>query len=212
MTQANVPLTADEHLIRAIAAGDADALSELFRRRQGDIYRFALHMSASTSVAEDVAQDVFVQVMHDAGRFDESRGGVIPWLFGITRNLLLQRIGRDRLLQPLDQTDTGGRALTLSTNEDTLGALTRHERIDALRRAIPSLPVRYREPVVLCDLQEMSYAAAADILGCAIGTVRSRLHRGRALLAVKMMALQEAPAAVDSKSRPGGRGGAKCIA
>lgn len=211
MPQASVPLTADEHLIRAIAAGDADAFSALFRRRQGDVYRFALHMSGSTSVAEDVTQDVFLQVMHDARRFDPSRGRVIPWLFGITRNLLLQKMNRDRLLRPLEENDHRRIGLALATNEDTLADLTRNERLEALRRAIPSLPVRYREPVVLCDLQEMSYAAAADILGCAVGTVRSRLHRGRALLAAKMGALEEAPAA-NSKVRRGGRGGAKCIA
>jgi RNA polymerase sigma-70 factor (ECF subfamily) len=58
--------------------------------------------------------------------------------------------------------------------------------LDALRRAVLSLPLRYREAVVLCDLQETPYAEAADALGCAVGTVRSRLHRGRALLAAKM--------------------------
>jgi RNA polymerase sigma-70 factor (ECF subfamily) len=57
-----------------------------------------------------------------------------------------------------------------------------------LRRAILKLPVRYREVVVLCDLQELSYADAAAALDCAVGTVRSRLHRARALLAAKMRA------------------------
>ena len=56
----------------------------------------------------------------------------------------------------------------------------------ALRRALLELPVRYREAIVLCDLQELSYADAADALGCAVGTVRSRLHRGRALLARRL--------------------------
>ena len=73
-------------------------------------------------------------------------------------------------------------------NADTLGDLTRAESIDALRQAVLTLPVRYREAVVLCDLQEMSYADAAVALGCAVGTVRSRLHRGRALLALKLAA------------------------
>jgi RNA polymerase sigma-70 factor (ECF subfamily) len=54
-----------------------------------------------------------------------------------------------------------------------------------------SLPVRYREAVVLCDLQEFSYADAAAAIGCAVGTVRSRLHRGRALLTVKLGVLDE---------------------
>lgn len=62
----------------------------------------------------------------------------------------------------------------------------------ALRRAVLALPVKYREAVVLCDLQELSYAEAAHVLGCAIGTIRSRLHRGRALLASRLRATDEA--------------------
>jgi RNA polymerase sigma-70 factor (ECF subfamily) len=71
---------------------------------------------------------------------------------------------------------------------DPLGDLTSAERLDALRRAVLSLPLRYREAVVLCDLQEMSYADAAAALGCPVGTVRSRLNRGRTLLIGKMQA------------------------
>jgi RNA polymerase sigma-70 factor (ECF subfamily) len=73
---------------------------------------------------------------------------------------------------------------------DPVGELAQAERLDALRIAVASLPIRYREAVVLCDLQEMSYADAAAVIGCAIGTVRSRLHRGRALLTAKMQAAE----------------------
>jgi RNA polymerase sigma-70 factor (ECF subfamily) len=68
--------------------------------------------------------------------------------------------------------------------------MSRVERIAMLRRAVLALPVRYREVVVLCDLEELTYADAADALGCAIGTVRSRLHRARAMLAVRLAAVQ----------------------
>ena len=71
---------------------------------------------------------------------------------------------------------------------DTLAELTRNERIESLRRAVLALPPAYREVVVLCDLHERDYAEAAAALGCAIGTVRSRLHRARALLMEKMRA------------------------
>jgi len=66
--------------------------------------------------------------------------------------------------------------------------LAQTERLEILRRAVLALPPAYREVVVLCDLDERDYAEAAGILGCAIGTVRSRLHRARALLAEKMRA------------------------
>ena len=74
---------------------------------------------------------------------------------------------------------------------EPLNELVREERIDSVRRAVSSLPVRYREVVVLCDLQELSYEDAAAAVGCAVGTVRSRLSRGRALLAEKLAVARE---------------------
>jgi RNA polymerase sigma-70 factor (ECF subfamily) len=74
----------------------------------------------------------------------------------------------------------------LAVNDDPLAALTQREGIEALRRAVQALPRRYREVVVLCDLEEVDYADAAVALGCPIGTVRSRLHRARGLLLDKL--------------------------
>ena len=74
---------------------------------------------------------------------------------------------------------------------DPLTDLTRNEMIEELRQSILSMPPRYREVVVLCDLHEMSYIDAAGIIGCAVGTVRSRLHRARALLVEKLRAARE---------------------
>jgi RNA polymerase sigma-70 factor (ECF subfamily) len=70
----------------------------------------------------------------------------------------------------------------LAVNDDPLAKLTEREGIAALRRAVQALPRRYREVVILCDLEEVDYADAAVALGCPIGTVRSRLHRARGLL------------------------------
>lgn len=176
----------DEQLLGQIAAGDAPAFSALFRRRRAEIFRFALHMTGSTATAEDITQDVFMAVMHAARQFDARRATALAWLCGIARNHVRRRLERDRFLQPLgDATDVDRVAAQVSSG-DPLGDLTRAERIETLRRAVISLPVRYREVVVLCDLQEMNYADAAHALGCAVGTVRSRLHRSRALLAEKM--------------------------
>jgi hypothetical protein len=71
-----------------------------------------------------------------------------------------------------------------------LDSLTRAETIDAVRTAVQSLPPPYREAVVLCELQEMGYADAAEIVGCPIGTIRSRLHRAKALLTAKLAVMQ----------------------
>ena len=204
--------TPDEALIPRIAAGDAPAFAELFRRRQAEVYRFALHMSASKPVAEDVTQDVFLQVMRVAGRFEAGRGAVGPWLLGIARNLVRRRFERERALRALVDENTGQQFDAPAVNEDTLGDLTTAERIKILKRAIVTLPLPYREAVVLCDLQEVTYADAAVALGCAVGTVRSRLHRGRALLAAKITAIEQQPASGHLKVRPNGRRGARCLA
>jgi RNA polymerase sigma-70 factor, ECF subfamily len=180
----------DGELIGRVAVGDVEAFAVLFRRRQGQVYRFALHMTASPAVAEDVTQDVFLAVMSDAGRYDVTRASVVAWLCGIARNHVRRRAERDRLLQPLgdveDEAETEDRMFAGA--DDVLGALTRAESIEAVRDAVLTLPIAYREAIVLCDLQELSYVDAAAALGCAVGTVRSRLHRGRALLAAKLSA------------------------
>jgi RNA polymerase sigma-70 factor, ECF subfamily len=189
------PEPPDADLVARVATGDREAFAALFRRRQRDIYRFALHMTASPSVAEDVTQEVFLAVMRDASRYDPDRATVIAWLCGIARNHVRRRLDRDRMLHPvgvLDQDDvehvfdTG----VVTNDRDVLADLTTAEQVDALRQAVLTLPVVYREVVVLCDLQEVSYADAAAVLGCALGTVRSRLHRARALLTTKMTAAE----------------------
>ena len=180
----------DEDLLRRIAAGDAAAFTALFRRRQSDVYRFALHMTGLPSVAEDVTQDVFLALIRDAGRYDASRATVKAWLSGIARNHARRRLDRERDVVPLDEDhEEPG----IAVHSDPLDALARTERIEALRKAILTLPVAYREAVVLCDLQELTYAEAAAALECAVGTVRSRLHRGRALLGTKMRVEEPAP-------------------
>jgi RNA polymerase sigma-70 factor (ECF subfamily) len=92
--------------------------------------------------------------------------------------------GRNDVALDTDSDDTAQPELAVL--DDPLVDLTRREGIDALRRAVHALPRRYREVVVLCDLEEVDYADAAVALGCPIGTVRSRLHRARGLLLEKL--------------------------
>ena len=181
--------TSDDILIAGIAAGRPEALTALFRRRQADVYRFALHMSGTPALADDVTQDVFLIVMREAPRYQAGRSSVTAWLCGIARNCVRQRLDRDARLESLGATSEDDGALAV-VQPDPLGEMSRVERIAMLRRAVLALPVRYREVVVLCDLEELTYADAADALECAVGTVRSRLHRARAMLAVRLAALQ----------------------
>ena len=181
--------TSDAVLLTRVAAGDRDALAALFRRRQQNVYRFALHLTGSPAVADDVTQDVFVAVIRDAAKFDPDRAAAAAWLCGIARNFVRRRLTFERQTASLDENDVLHEAVTAVT-PDPLGDLTAVEQVEALRRAVLMLPLAYREAVVLCDLQEMSYEDAASALACPVGTIRSRLSRGRALLAAKMQAAQ----------------------
>ena len=142
-------------------------------------------MTGVRAAAEDVTQDVFVAVMRDAVRYEPGRSTVTAWLCGIARNHARRRLERDGRTVPLPSETEAERPGALA-QPDPLGDLANARRLEALRRAVLSLPLHYREVVVLCDLQELSYADAAVALDCAVGTVRSRLHRARALLSAKM--------------------------
>jgi RNA polymerase sigma-70 factor, ECF subfamily len=184
----------DETLLRRMMAGDAEAFAELYDRRQGGVYRFALRMSGSHAVAEDVTQDVFMALMRDGDLYDSLRGSVAAYLYGMARNRVLKRLARDRAFVSLndDGDDEMAAAARFVTSDDPLAELARNETIDAVRQAILALPAHYREVVVLCNMQEMNYEQAAAIIGCPVGTVRSRLHRARAMLINKLRAMGEA--------------------
>src|SRR5471030_1674028 len=173
----------DDELMPRIAGGDREAFAALYQRRRLDVYRFALHMTASPAQADDVTQEVFVAVIGAAHRYVPGRSGVAAWLLGIARNHVRRGVRWQRLRVPLSDASAAPR---LTVDVDPLADLTRRREMIALRDALRRLPLRNREMVVLCDLQELSYADAAAVAGCAIGTVRSRLHRGRAMLAARL--------------------------
>jgi RNA polymerase sigma-70 factor (ECF subfamily) len=179
------PSRSDGDLLRLLSVGDEKAFLEFYRRHQGVVFRFALQMSGKTEIAEEVTQDVFVVVMNSAARYDSERGSVAAFLYGIARNFVLRALERERPYLTVLDDPAAAEAIA---EDDTFGELVQNERIETLRRAVLALPPAYREVVVLCDLHERDYAEAASALGCAIGTVRSRLHRARALLGEKMRA------------------------
>ncbi|HUA60593.1 MAG TPA: sigma-70 family RNA polymerase sigma factor [Verrucomicrobiae bacterium] len=180
------PPETDDDLYDRLRSGDETAFLTLYRRRQGAIYRFAVHMSGSASQAEDVTQEVFLALLRDECGYDPSRGTLSGYLFGIARKLLLRHLERTRSDVPLETDNEESVIAELAVDDSPLEDLTHREGIESLRRAIRTLPRRYREVVVLCDLEEVDYADAAGVLGCPIGTVRSRLHRARALLLDKL--------------------------
>ena len=180
----------DVRLLAEIVAGVEQAFVELYRRRHHDVYRFAFAMVKSRSFAQDVTQEVFLNVLENAARFDSAKGSVRAWLFGCARYVTLDRLRLERRWTDAMPDDVAA----LDGDEHLLA----DQRIQRLHAALARLPVEYREALVLCELQELSYAETAAVLGCPVGTVRSRMHRGRVLLAT--MLDEEGQAAADAAS------------
>ena len=191
------PHLSDEALVDLMREGDEEAFVLLYRRRQPDIHKFVLGMSNSRIITEDVTQEVFINLIRHADRFDPTRGSVRSFLYGIARNCLLQHFERERPYVPYEE-ETPGNGFSTFQNalrpdmNNPLAELTTAEMLDDLREAVLTLPLKYREAVVLCDLQEMDYVDAAAAMRCPVGTVRSRLHRGRELLLQKLKSSVEA--------------------
>jgi len=134
-----------------------------------------------------VAQEVFVQLMAPNTRFDESRGSLEGWMYGVARNLV--RVQRRKAGSPAPLTKNGMPQNEPAFEDDILGGMIDGETLAALKIAVTELPPAYREAVVLCDLEERNYDEAARLVGCPVGTIRSRLHRARGLLAAKLKRL-----------------------
>jgi RNA polymerase sigma-70 factor (ECF subfamily) len=173
----------DRDPLARFRAGDREAFTLIYRLHSPAVFRFAMHMTGDRMKAAEITQDVFVWLIHHPGNYDASRGELGAFLLGVTRKLLLKLLRNERKFVPLNE---AGKAFSLPR-------IARAVESQAvwLREAIAALPVRYREVVVLCDLEAHTYEDAAGMLDCAVGTVRSRLHRARELLGRKLQSKKE---------------------
>lgn len=185
----DAPEPSDPELVERARGGEQEAFACLYRRHQAYVYRFARAMTGSSAVAEDIVQEVFLALMRDLERYDASRAGLRTYLFGIARNLARYKARSVRRLISLDQVEES------SEFQDPAAALSANQETRRLRECLAGLPARYREVIILCDLQELDYASTAAVLSVPIGTVRSRLHRGRQLLLERLQRRDDVPIA-----------------
>lgn len=170
-------------MLTRAAGGDEAAFGELFARYQRPIYRYAERVCGCAS-GDDVVQETFLAVLRPSGRFDPAKGTVAAYLFGIARHHVIKRLARHgaTLAEPPEIVASDA----IAPQDTPFDAIARDRMIGIVRQAVQSLPPAYREVVALCDLEEMDYATVAHVIQCPIGTVRSRLHRARALLLRKL--------------------------
>jgi RNA polymerase sigma-70 factor (ECF subfamily) len=196
----------DTELLDRMVSGDREALALIFRRHHGTVYRFSRQMLGSSEAAEDVTQDVFVALTKSAGRFNPAVASLSTYLYGIARHLVLQRYKRSRARVEVNIDEmTGDDEAAFATSSDPAEAISRAQATRLLRLAILRLPVHYREAVVLCELNGLSYDEAAIIAGCPIGTVRSRLSRARRMLIERCKSLLAPGRAEGTGRRADGR-------
>lgn len=183
----------DDVLLRRAAKGEEAAFTELYRRHQAPLYRYALRMTGSRWSAEEIVQEVFMTLIRQPKKYDASKGEVGAFLFGITRNRVMKHLERSPRELSLDDDRESTAAREPADMLTPAFWAERRERVEQVRDAVLSLPPEFREAVVLCELEELSYEEAAAKSGCPIGTVRSRLHRGRALLMARLELLRDVP-------------------
>lgn len=183
-----------EALLRRAVRGDECAFLALYQKHQGPLYRYALRMTGSPWAAEEVVQEVFLLLIREPQKYRAERGELGAFLYGVARNRVMKHLERLPREASLNQFSEDGNAWR--EPEDPLTPMMiaeKSERIEQVREAILDLPADFREAVALCELEEMSYEEAAQACGCPVGTIRSRLHRGRALLLAKLELLRGMP-------------------
>ena len=161
----------------------------LFLRNYKRAYNLAYRLLGNAGEAEDVTQDAFVRAWHSFAQYDRERP-FEGWLFRIVTNLVIDRRRRQKRvpMYSLDapiNTDSDGAPLSpefADTSNDPQAMLMTSEFAEPLQNALASLPDSYRTAVLLADVEERSYQEIADVMHCAIGTVRSRIHRARLML------------------------------
>jgi len=190
--------TVDAEWLHRAAAGDREAFGVIFERYQHLVYRFARAMTGSSDAAEDITQEVFVVLIRDLRRYVPERASFSTYLYGIARNVSRDRLRRERrLIARLSRLST----MLAPHATDAVDPVAEDETRSEVRRALASLPLKYREAIVLCDLHDLSYADLAAILRISVAAVRSRLHRGRQLLRQRLSrsgAMTERPLARSS--------------
>ena len=117
----------DSELVQAMLGGDKEAFAELYRRRQRDVYRFALHMTGIPDIAEDVTQEVFMVLMRKGSEYDELKGSVNAFLLGVARNYVLRRLRQDRCFVSIDDADSSAAHSEAGAHEIRPDQIRAHE-------------------------------------------------------------------------------------
>ena len=197
--EARDPLEADHALIRRAQKGDQQAMSLLYGRYRGKVLNYVYRFTGNRATAEELTQETFLRVVHNLPRYRPT-GSVAGWIYRIAKNLSLNtlRDSKEDLEISLDEPLVLGDEESVNRAEAIANPgprpdqeAVRSEQERAIQRSLLKISPRYREAVILCDVEGYPYREVAQILNCSINTVASRLARGRAQLARLLGYLKE---------------------
>ncbi|HZL86450.1 MAG TPA: sigma-70 family RNA polymerase sigma factor [Candidatus Krumholzibacteria bacterium] len=181
------PERSDEDLIQAVAAGERTAFDLLVQRHKVRLYNYLLRLLRDPTEAEEIAQETFVRAYVHAGKY-RTVARFSTWLYTIATNLVRNRIRKQRSTPKLlsiswgrAEEEEGERSdIDLPDSRDLPDRkLEKREIQDLVAQAIACIPQRYREAFVLREVNHLTYEEIAAITGLKLGTVRSRINRGR---------------------------------
>ena len=170
----------DAQLLNRLAAGDRDAISELYDRHAARVYSLAHHMLRNGSDAEDVVQEVFSQAWRTAPSYRAERGSVIAWLLVMTRTRSIDRIRARRGSEAT--LDAAGYQTIASDAPPTADALIAREQAAGVRDALTLLPEEQRRPLELAYFDGLSQTEIAEQLRTPLGTIKTRMRAALASL------------------------------
>ncbi len=163
---------AERRWLHALAKGDPSALGGLYEMYGERIFRYCFRMLGNRSDAEDATAETFLRVLRRSNEL-RADGAFRTWLFRIARNLCIDKMRQHKLLElPIDAQIGGG-------EERATLKIT-------VQQALTDLPTEYREPLILCDLEDISAKEAAEVLKISVPALKSRLYRGRRALRDKL--------------------------
>lgn len=176
----------EQRLVEAGQRGDVDAFNQLVRLYETRVYNLCFRMLGDPDLAADVTQDSFISAYRNLAKF---RGGMFrSWLLRIATNacydaLRARKRRRVTSLQAMSEDEDGGTGFELPDNSESPDEFAlRRELGIAIQRGLEALPEDQRVVVILSDVQGMAYEEIAEVTGANLGTVKSRLSRGRARL------------------------------
>lgn len=195
----------DDELMKQCQQGDIEAFDLIVRRNQAPLVNFIARFLGDPDAAEDLAQETFVRMFKAIKRYKSGAAKFSTWMYHIASNLckneLRNRGRRGRFF--VDSVVTEPSSGSESTEEDLIATapahvslqpgnqLERKEREHAVQSAISELPERYRLPLILRDLQELSYEEISNTLALPLGTTKSRINRARLMLKDKLRSFVE---------------------